>query len=30
VDANSPVRLVLEALFDDLARSMRLGPTSAR
>jgi hypothetical protein len=30
VDANSPVRLVLEALFDDLARFMRLGPASAR
>ena len=30
VDANSPVRLVLEALFDDLARCMRLGPASAR
>ncbi len=30
VDANSPVRLVLDSLFDDLARAMRLGPTSAR
>ncbi len=30
IDGNSPVRLVLEALFDDLARQMRLGPVSAR
>ncbi|MGB0739170.1 MAG: hypothetical protein ACPGXX_03790 [Planctomycetaceae bacterium] len=30
IDANSPVKLVLETLFDDLARMMRIGPTSAR
>jgi len=30
IDGNSPVRLVLEALFDDLARQLRLGPVSAR
>jgi DNA polymerase-3 subunit delta' len=30
IDGNSPVRLVLEALFDDLARQLRLGPISAR
>ena len=30
IEGNSPVRLVLEALFDDLARQMRLGPVSAR
>ena len=30
IDGNSPVRLVLEAMFDDLARQLRLGPVSAR
>jgi len=30
IEGNSPVRLVLEALFDDLARQLRLGPVSAR
>jgi DNA polymerase-3 subunit delta' len=30
VDGNSPVRLVLEAMFDDVARQLRLGPVSAR
>lgn len=30
VESNSPVRLVLDALFDELARMMRLGPVSAR
>ncbi len=30
IEGNSPVRLVLEAMFDDLARQMRLGPVSAR
>lgn len=30
IEANSPVRLVLDALFDELARMMRLGPVSAR
>ncbi|MEZ6043650.1 MAG: DNA polymerase III subunit delta' [Planctomycetaceae bacterium] len=30
IEANSPVRLVLEALFDDFARQLRLGPFSAR
>lgn len=30
IEGNSPVRLVMEALFDDLARQMRLGPVSAR
>ncbi len=30
IEGNSPVRLVLEALFDELARQMRLGPVSAR
>lgn len=30
IEGNSPVRLVLEAMFDDLARQLRLGPLSAR
>ncbi len=30
IEGNSPVRLVLEALFDDLARQLRLGPITAR
>ena len=30
IDGNSPVRLVLEAMFDDVARQLRLGPVSAR
>lgn len=30
IEANSPVRLVLDAMFDELARQMRLGPVSAR
>ena len=30
IEGNSPVRLVLEAMFDDLARQLRLGPISAR
>lgn len=30
IEGNSPVRLVLEALFDDLARQLRLGPVTAR
>ena len=30
IDGNAPVRLVLEAMFDDLARQLRLGPVSAR
>lgn len=30
VEGNSPVRLVLEALFDDLARQIRIGPITAR
>lgn len=30
IEGNSPVRLVLEALFDDIARQLRLGPVSAR
>ena len=30
IESNSPVRLVLETMFDDIARQMRLGPLSAR
>lgn len=30
IEGNSPVRLVLEAMFDDIARQLRLGPISAR
>lgn len=30
IDANSPVKLVLETLFDDLARALRLGPATTR
>lgn len=30
IDANSPVRLVLETTFDDLARQLRIGPITAR
>ena len=30
IEGNSPVRLVLEAMFDDIARQLRLGPLSAR
>jgi DNA polymerase-3 subunit delta' len=30
IEGNSPLPLVLDALFDDLARAMRLGPASAR
>ena len=30
IEGNSPVRLVLEAMFDDMARQLRLGPLSAR
>lgn len=30
IEGNSPVRLVLEALFDDIARQLRMGPLSAR
>ena len=30
IDGNSPVKLVLEAMFDDVARQLRLGPVSAR
>lgn len=30
IEGNSPVKLVLEALFDDVARQLRLGPVSAR
>ncbi len=30
IEANSPVKLVLETLFDDLARTLRLGPASTR
>jgi DNA polymerase-3 subunit delta' len=30
IDRNSPVALILEALFDDLARQFRLGPVSQR
>lgn len=30
IEGNSPVRLVLEAMFDDIARQMRMGPLSAR
>lgn len=30
IDSNTPVRLVLESLFDDLARQFRVGPVTAR
>lgn len=30
IEGNSPVRLVLEAMFDDIARQVRIGPLSAR
>lgn len=30
IDGNSPVRLVLEALFDDFARQLRIGPVTGR
>jgi hypothetical protein len=30
IEGNSPLPLVLDALFDELARTMRLGPASAR
>ena len=30
IEGNSPVRLVLEAMFDDIARQLRLGPLSAK
>ncbi|MCA9062004.1 MAG: DNA polymerase III subunit delta' [Planctomycetaceae bacterium] len=30
IEGNSPVRLILEALFDDIARQFRLGPVTAR
>lgn len=30
IEGNSPVRLVLEALFDDFARQLRLGPVTTR
>jgi len=30
IEGNSPVRLVLEGLFDDFARQIRIGPLSAR
>lgn len=30
IEGNSPLPLVLDALFDDLARTLRLGPASAR
>ena len=30
IEGNTPVKLVLEALFDDFARQLRLGPLSAR
>ncbi len=30
IEGNSPVRLVLEAMFDDIARQLRMGPMSAR
>jgi hypothetical protein len=30
IEGNSPLPLVLDALFDDLARAIRLGPASAR
>lgn len=30
IESNSPVRLVLETMFDDIARQLRLGPLSAR
>lgn len=30
IESNSPVRLVLEAMFDDVARQLRLGPATAR
>ena len=30
IEGNSPVRLVMEAMFDDIARQLRIGPLSAR